>query len=74
LELIGSGRRADLCVRHHKLTFTTENEAKLQLVRAAALHEQQGKPKVECRFYACELGGFHLTSWADKATPMGQGR
>lgn len=67
---IGDGQRPSLCPRHHKLSLQTENEARLQLVRAAVLHEGQGKPKIEKRFYRCELGGFHLTSWEDKAGPL----
>lgn len=66
---IGDGKRAALCVRHNKLRFDTENEAKLQLMRAQLLHTQQGKDRIEKRWYPCELGGFHLTSWEDKAGP-----
>jgi hypothetical protein len=66
---IGDGKRADKCPRHNKLTFQTENEARLQLMRAQLLHTEQGKDRVEKRWYECELGGYHLTSWDDKAGP-----
>jgi hypothetical protein len=66
---IGDGHRAGMCPRHNKLAFETENEARLQLMRAQLLHTEQGKAKIEKRFYPCELGGFHLTSWEDKAGP-----
>lgn len=67
---IGDGRRPTFCPRHHKLTFLTENEARLQLVRAQALRAQGEWDKIEKRYYPCELGGFHLTSWEDKAGPV----
>lgn len=63
-------RRYDTCSRHNKLTFPDKGVAKLELVRAATLHESQGKEKIECRYYECELGGFHLTSWEDKSGPQ----
>jgi hypothetical protein len=66
---VGDGKRAVMCVRHNKLRFETENEARLQLLRAQLLHTEQGKLKIEKRHYPCELGGFHLTSWEDKAGP-----
>jgi hypothetical protein len=58
------------CPRHHKWTFPDPMTARLELVRAAALHTEQGKDKIEKRFFECELGGFHLTSWQDKAGPV----
>lgn len=66
---IGDGKRADMCPRHNKLRFVSEIEARLQLLRAQLLHTEQGKFKIEKRYYECELGGFHLTSWEDKAGP-----
>lgn len=65
---IGNGW-APTCARHHKRTFKTEGEAKLQLLRAQLVHTEEGRAKIEKRFYECELGGFHLTSWESEAVP-----
>lgn len=63
---IGDGCRPHLCPRHFKLTFKTENEAKLQLLRASLRHAEEGRDKVEKRYFPCALGGFHLTSWTSE--------
>lgn len=67
---IGDGKWSATCPRHSKRTFETENEAKLQLLRAQLVHTDEGKAKIEKRYFACELGGFHLTSWDDKKGPI----
>lgn len=59
---IGDGKRASWCALHGKLRMDTENEARLQLLRAQLLHTEQGKAKIEKRYYLCEDGGYHLTS------------
>lgn len=57
------GGSYDVCPRHNKRRFESENEARLQLIRAQLVHTEEGRPRIEKRFYACELGGFHLTAF-----------
>jgi len=54
------------CTITGKLRFPTEPVAKLELMRAQRLHTAQGRSKIEKRYFPCDCGGLHLTSWSSQ--------